>query len=432
MRSRSADRYRSGAPSRRIIYISGDNTTTYSVSPLVAGLVGTLCTLLAAAFLGATAYLIYRDDLVNAAFSRTADLQQAYEDRIAALRSEVDKIASRQILDQVAYDEKLERVLSAQRALDGRQKLISELIDKARSSGLMDATPVGPRRDAALADPITTGTVAAYAGAPASGAAAALDALVATAPGTADGADGDGRTRRPDLAAMAAELARIETEQAQAVQTIAAAADARADKAVDIVERLGVRLKLPEGSDDGASDASAMGGPYLPVTGAEAMRSALADADEAFARLGTVKTAAAKLPVAAPLEGASMTSNFGSRTDPFLGSTAFHAGVDFRSPIGRPVEATAPGRVVVAGRNGGYGNMVEIDHGFGLSTRYAHLSRIDVEVGARVERGTVVGRVGSTGRSTGPHLHYETRVNGTAVNPTRYLTAGRELSRLLR
>jgi murein DD-endopeptidase MepM/ murein hydrolase activator NlpD len=126
-----------------------------------------------------------------------------------------------------------------------------------------------------------------------------------------------------------------------------------------------------------------------------------------------------------------MSSNFGSRADPFLGSAAFHAGIDFRSPQGRKVEATAAGKVIVAGRSGGYGNLVEIDHGKGLTTRYAHLSRIDVGVGESVKAGDVIGRVGSTGRSTGPHLHYETRRDGVAVNPVRYLDAGRRIAALI-
>jgi murein DD-endopeptidase MepM/ murein hydrolase activator NlpD len=108
-----------------------------------------------------------------------------------------------------------------------------------------------------------------------------------------------------------------------------------------------------------------------------------------------------------------------------------HTGIDFGAPIGMRVKATAAGTVVEADRNGGYGNMVEIDHGGGIATRYAHLSAIMVKVGQKVERGTVIGLVGSTGRSTGPHLHYEVRRKGNAVNPARYLKAGRELAGII-
>ena len=122
-----------------------------------------------------------------------------------------------------------------------------------------------------------------------------------------------------------------------------------------------------------------------------------------------------------------MTSPFGVRTDPFFGRPAMHSGIDLRGEIGEPVHATADGRVTRAGRDGGYGNMIEINHGHGLSTRYGHLSKIEVKVGQRVTIGQVIGLIGSTGRSTGPHLHYETRINGEPVNPQKFLRAGLRL-----
>ena len=119
-----------------------------------------------------------------------------------------------------------------------------------------------------------------------------------------------------------------------------------------------------------------------------------------------------------------MSSGFGMRMDPFLRSPAMHTGLDMRGDTGDPVRATANGTVTSAGPNGGYGKMVEIEHKNGLSTRYAHLSAIDVKVGQVVKIGQVIGKIGSTGRSTGPHLHYETRVDGEAVDPQKYLRAG--------
>src|SRR5258708_40275058 len=107
----------------------------------------------------------------------------------------------------------------------------------------------------------------------------------------------------------------------------------------------------------------------------------------------------------------------------FLGLAGLHAGIDLRGEFGEPVRATATGRVSIAGREGGYGNMVEITHGNGLATRYGHLSQIDVKMGQGVRIGEVIGRIGSTGRSTGPHLHYETRINGEAVAPQKFLRA---------
>jgi murein DD-endopeptidase MepM/ murein hydrolase activator NlpD len=122
-----------------------------------------------------------------------------------------------------------------------------------------------------------------------------------------------------------------------------------------------------------------------------------------------------------------MSSPFGVRTDPFNGRAAMHTGIDMRGEIGEAVHATAAGRITIAGREGGYGNMIEINHGNGLATRYGHLSEIDVKVGQTVRIGEVIGKIGSTGRSTGPHLHYETRVDGEAVNPQKFLRAGLRL-----
>ena len=135
------------------------------------------------------------------------------------------------------------------------------------------------------------------------------------------------------------------------------------------------------------------------------------------------------MPLRAPVAGEiDETSPFGVRVDPFLHVAAMHTGLDFRGDPGEAIHATAAGTVISAGWSGGYGQMVEIDHGNGLATRYGHLSEIDVRVGQSIRIGQVVGRIGSTGRSTGPHLHYETRIDGEAVDPQKFLRAGVRLS----
>ena len=116
----------------------------------------------------------------------------------------------------------------------------------------------------------------------------------------------------------------------------------------------------------------------------------------------------------------AMASGYGVRHDPIYGTTKFHEGMDFSAPIGTPVYATADGRVATASWQGLYGNLIEIDHGFNYLTRYAHLSRIEVQPGQEVHRGDLIGRVGNTGKSTGPHLHYEVRHRGAPQNPVNY------------
>lgn len=116
-----------------------------------------------------------------------------------------------------------------------------------------------------------------------------------------------------------------------------------------------------------------------------------------------------------------LSSRMGTRTDPFTGDADYHRGLDISADHGSPVYATADGTVVRAGREGAYGNLVTIDHGYGLETRYGHLSKFEVKAGAKVKRGDIIGRVGATGRATGPHLHYEVRVNGRLLNPLQLL-----------
>jgi murein DD-endopeptidase MepM/ murein hydrolase activator NlpD len=127
--------------------------------------------------------------------------------------------------------------------------------------------------------------------------------------------------------------------------------------------------------------------------------------------------AATMLSYQSPLAGAPLSSGFGMRRHPLLGSRRFHSGVDLAAPTGTPIRAASDGVVTSAGWNGGYGLLVSLGHGGNRETRYGHLSRLAVTAGQSVKRGEVIGYVGSTGRSTGPHLHYELRVNGIAVAP---------------
>ncbi|HEY8591758.1 MAG TPA: M23 family metallopeptidase [Sphingomicrobium sp.] len=128
------------------------------------------------------------------------------------------------------------------------------------------------------------------------------------------------------------------------------------------------------------------------------------------------------IPSDKPVRTAAFTSSFGVRSDPFKGSAAMHPGIDLAGPLGTPIYATADGKVLRSGWNsGGYGNLVEIEHGRGITTRFGHLSAILVRPGDKITRGQLIGRMGSTGRSTGSHLHYEVRIDGRAVNPIPFM-----------
>jgi murein DD-endopeptidase MepM/ murein hydrolase activator NlpD len=167
----------------------------------------------------------------------------------------------------------------------------------------------------------------------------------------------------------------------------------------------------------GAPDAPIAVPAGLP-TDAE-RRAALLVAD--LKRLQALGTVLAQLPLSSPTAQAIVSSGFGMRADPFTGAPEFHVGIDLPGPIGAPVYATAPGTVVFAGVSTGYGNLVTIDHGYGLSTRYSHLDKILVKVGAQVTLHQEIGLMGNTGWSTGPHLLYETRVDGQPQNPLNFI-----------
>lgn len=222
----------------------------------------------------------------------------------------------------------------------------------------------------------------------------------------------------PQYAALLAPLAALEGRQLALIGQASSAADARYQGATALIRGLGLSpsrfLRVT---------SIAMGGPLEPVAGTDPGAPKLRDLYQAWNRLAQLGQAAAAIPGRAPAANFSYTSGFGVRYDPFNGASAMHAGVDMAGPVGEPIAAAAEGVVTRAGWMGGYGNLIEIDHGRGMSTRYGHLSRIQVRVGDRVVIGDQIGKMGSTGRSTGSHLHFEVRVDGRAVDPMPYLRA---------
>jgi murein DD-endopeptidase MepM/ murein hydrolase activator NlpD len=179
------------------------------------------------------------------------------------------------------------------------------------------------------------------------------------------------------------------------------------------------------------------GGPLIPIPNVRGGAALDPAADEferqlsrvsvAFNRLDSLTTTLSRIPLVTPAPNGQyrLTSGFSYRVDPFTGRSAFHSGLDLAGEYGTPILATAPGRVVVADRRGPYGNMVEIDHGYGIRTRYAHLQSMFVSVGERVAFRQKIGAMGSTGRSTGPHLHYEIWFRDVVRDPMKFLNAGR-------
>ena len=219
----------------------------------------------------------------------------------------------------------------------------------------------------------------------------------------------------------AAALARIEARQLAFVEQLTRAADRRAADAEAKIKRLGLNPGTLLASLD---DRSAMGGPLISLsTGRGSLDQRFQRLGVSLARMDALERGLAGIPQVMPASLEYISSGFGYRSDPFTGDAAYHAGLDFRGPIGAPIYAAAAGTVSFAGVRSGYGNCIEIDHGNGLMTRYAHMSGYRARAGQKVAAGQVVGLIGSTGRSTGPHLHFEVRINDRPLNPRPFLEA---------
>ncbi|MFL6722397.1 MAG: M23 family metallopeptidase [Sphingomonas sp.] len=206
-------------------------------------------------------------------------------------------------------------------------------------------------------------------------------------------------------------LARVEQQQLEQAALVAQALDVRYKVTAAELKRLGI-TPARVGSKGG------MGGPFE-----SAGNSTFKTLFDSWKKLDQLQDGIIAVPSDKPVRaGVEFTSGFGERVDPFGHGIGFHPGIDLAGTYGTPIYATADGTVIRAGwNNGGYGNLVEIDHGRGISTRYGHMSAISVHEGDHITRGQQIGRMGSTGHSTGNHLHYEVRIDGRAVNPMPFM-----------
>ena len=398
-----------------IIIARGEEIRHFTLRPWVVAVVGSAVAAMAVGYLLATSYLVLRDGLISASVTRQARMQQAYEDRISALRAEVDRITSRQLLDQKAVETKVSELLARQKMLTQRHSRLSMVLRRAEKleggSSTVKTAPseTGNEAHAALRPAVTASTKN-------------LALLWNTRP-TFGGFDA---TERADhlLAAINTSLGSIERDQIARVQKLSSRAWETGDEIKQALQGAGLKLADNYGKQD-------EGGPLIPVDKNAMFDNEVDDLDQALHRLDAIKAATRRYPLADPAPGAAVTSGFGIRKDPLLGIPALHPGIDFRSPVGKSIPATAAGIVTHAGWDGGYGKMVEIDHGNGYATRYGHLSEVDVKVGEKVKLGQIVGKSGSTGRSTGPHLHYEIRHDGRPIDPVGFLKAGMKINKLL-
>lgn len=331
--------------------------------------------------------------LLNGQGQRVTD---AYEDRIAQLRLEVDRVHSRQYAEAGDINLQLQDIAQQQELLLEQHQLVAQLAKKAADLG------------------ITTASVKPAAG----------DTADATQPAPVNAS-----ASAVDIAGLGASLAKMQDDGRLALAAIAQSADETTDAIVGELKPLGIAPALPD------TDSAATGGPYLPPVDGPDADTLLDEANDAYlslTRFAVARDALDAAPVHMPLAGVTrISSGFGNRTDPFTNGRAFHPGIDFPAPKGTIVYSAGAGTVSFVGQINGYGNVVEVTHATGLITRYGHLSAFIAKQGDKVEAGTPIARVGSTGRSTGPHLHFEVRRNDQPIDPQVYLGVGRRLGKLL-
>jgi murein DD-endopeptidase MepM/ murein hydrolase activator NlpD len=338
--------------------------------------------------------LLMAPDIAKLLGGQNDTILVAYEDRISQLRLEVDRLQSRHYAQAGDINLQLQDLAQTQELLLEQHQYVKQLADKAATLGIETAALPPADEDATL---LTSSVTPGVAGDPAS-----------------------------TVAAATATVSRMMDDSRLALATLSDEATSKTGEIMDALAGIGIRPKLPTFD---------VGGPLLPPIDGPETSSLVDDANavaEALERYKAARSAADIAPVHRPLASATrLSSTFGNRKDPFTGRLAFHSGLDYAAPHGTTVISAGAGKVTFVGSMSGYGNVVEITHAKGLVTRYGHLSSFLVKEGQSIGTGTPIARVGSTGRSTGPHLHFEVRRTDNAVDPARYINTGKQLKKII-
>lgn len=469
-------------PERQIYIRSDGRVQFFTFSPTLqatcAGL--TLIFLMWVAF--ASVNVIFKDRIIAAKDHRYQMMQSTYENRVADQQIAYDELNASLVAAEDRFKstaDELQRKQDTVSKLLSRKQAVDQMLGSLNASGVNaavksgggsdDDVPISPNAGSGASDSDTEtfGTAPPPVGNPvtappaASGAGSQLGVMPQAVPPQP-------RTGRPAKASLLIDNAvtrfasslfrpstqapaksidspalRVLAEQTTRIQRMSGEETAllvgvdqevagRIGDLQTILRHVGVD---PNSLEQQASDGG-VGGPLLPISAFhiegiadQRFTGAYAGVTAHVKELDSLFAALRHVPLTTPVHGQQfeLTSGFGARVDPFTRRIGFHTGVDFGGPWGSAVLATAPGVVSWAGVRGGYGNMVEIDHGYGFHTRYGHLSSILVRVGAKVEKGSPIGKLGSTGRSTGPHVHYEVWLADVVRDPSKFIEAGRHV-----
>jgi murein DD-endopeptidase MepM/ murein hydrolase activator NlpD len=375
---------------------------------------------------GVTLYVAFRDDALMLLVSRQAAMSRSHNAEVRELMTEVERLRSVKMIDQERVERTLAELLKRQTKLEERENVLGSIAGRREPAPEVTSTiprapepvvPAAPMKPTPLSDTILAAPAPQRMARSEDDLAASFRLRLSSANDDIPG----------QIATLARQVEAFDMRQAGRLNALEEELDERARRVRHVLADLALPQPAPR------AKAAAVGGPFLPYIGKseDPFERQLARVHAAAASEAELTRALDRVPVKRPLNEGEVTSPFGVRLDPFFRQWAMHAGVDFRGESGGPVRATAAGRVVAAGTNGGYGLSIDIDHGGGIVTRYGHLSALLAAEGSDVKAGDVIGRIGTTGRSTGPHLHYEVRVNGEAVDPQRFLRAGLRLDTAL-
>jgi murein DD-endopeptidase MepM/ murein hydrolase activator NlpD len=407
-------------------YTIGHAGRQFRLGPVAFWITVSVLVIMACWTAGTATYFAFRDDVLTRLLARQAEMQYAYEDRITELRAQIDRVTSRQLLDQDKVEQRVDQITRRQAVLESRASALAGLPDALATGSVRSNGRPGGRADTpATLKPTPVGETLPL------DRRSSLDGSAAGSRGRNNTAVLKGKGLEATLARVEESLGRMEARQAASLAALEETFESKARRMRGVLTDIGV----DPGKPPSLPLPAATGGPFVPVAlraDGGAFERQLHRIQLAYAHMERLQLTLVAIPLRQPLPGElDTTSGFGVRLDPFIRAPAMHSGLDFRASTGEPVRATAAGKVESTGWSGGYGKLVEIDHGNGFSTRYGHLSEILVREGETIRPGQIIGRVGSTGRSTGPHLHYETRIDGEAVDPNKFLRAGLRLGEKL-
>ena len=391
----------------RQIYVRSNGDVQFiTVSPIsqVCLLIIGLIALFWMAF--ASINIIFKDQLLELKQQRLFEARLDYENRLSELRASVEMVNDRLLLDQNSYLQKVDEIKAEFDDLAGQQKKIEGFFQEGWFPLKSNAAPA-PMQNLKKEGAGETSFAQRYAA--------------------------DFRTRSDavkPLAEMSDKFVVLHGQHLSLLRKAQLFSQHKLETTSALLTRLGIQPAVLV-----KADVAAMGGPFISLP-EQAQREAeiaagMQDVHNTLDQESKVRAAVADLPLAKPMaQITGISSPFGYRKDPLLLSLAFHGGVDFKAAYGEPVLAPAGGKVTWSGSHGPYGNLVEILHDNGVSTRYGHLKSVNVSLGQKVVRGDVIGWMGNTGRSTGPHLHYETRVNVLVIDPQNFWRTQNDLQAL--